>query len=130
MKSERGSGARAARSNLKDNLEDIIQNINDNLVPIYGSGAPTNSAVYEGQIYIDNATGEIYIATNTAVQGIEWFINAFANIHLLALKGNFVMSFFHLRFIPLKRLNFFQSFESLGAKLLSRAILLSPRNEV
>lgn len=55
-----------------DNLEDVIQNINDNLVPIYGSGAPTNSAVYEGQIYIDNATGEIYIATNTGGGPADW----------------------------------------------------------
>jgi hypothetical protein len=55
-----------------DNLEDIIQNINDNLVPIYGSGAPTNSAVYEGQIYIDNATSEIYIAISTGGGAGDW----------------------------------------------------------
>lgn len=55
-----------------DNLEDIIQNINDNLVPIYGAGAPTNGAVYEGQIYIDNSTGDIYIATSTGGGPGDW----------------------------------------------------------
>lgn len=55
-----------------DDLETIIQNINDNLVPIYGSGAPTNSAVYEGQIYIDNSTGDVYIATATGGGAGDW----------------------------------------------------------
>jgi len=55
-----------------DNLDEILQSINDNLVPIYGSGAPTNSAIYEGQIYIDNATSEIYIATNTGGGAGDW----------------------------------------------------------
>lgn len=55
-----------------DDLETIVQNINDNLVPIYGSGAPTNSAVYEGQIYIDNATGDVYIATATGGGPADW----------------------------------------------------------
>lgn len=55
-----------------DNLETIVQKINNNLVPIYGSGLPSNSAVYEGQIYIDNATGEIYIAIATGGGPADW----------------------------------------------------------
>jgi len=55
-----------------DNLETIVQNINDNLVPRYGSGAPSNNAVYEGQIYIDNATGDVYIATATGGGPADW----------------------------------------------------------
>jgi len=55
-----------------DNLEDIIQNINDNLVPVSGAVAPTNSAVYEGQIYINTATGDVYIATATGGGPADW----------------------------------------------------------
>lgn len=55
-----------------DNLETIVQKINNNLVPRYGSGAPTTSAIYEGQIYIDNATGEIYIAIATGGGPADW----------------------------------------------------------
>jgi hypothetical protein len=55
-----------------DNLDDILQSINDNLVPRYGAGAPTNSAVYEGQIYINTATGDVYIATATGGGPADW----------------------------------------------------------
>jgi len=55
-----------------DNLETIVQNINDNLVPVSGSGAPSNNAVYEGQIYINNATGDVYIATATGGGPADW----------------------------------------------------------
>lgn len=55
-----------------DNLDDILQSINDNLVPIHGSGAPTNGAVYEGQLYIDDVTGEVYIATTTGGGAGDW----------------------------------------------------------
>jgi len=55
-----------------DNLDDILQSINDNLVPVHGSGAPTNGAVYEGQIYIDDVTGEVYIATATGGGAGDW----------------------------------------------------------
>lgn len=55
-----------------DNLDDILQSINDNLVPVHGSGAPTNGAVYEGQIYLDDVTGEVYIATTTGGGAGDW----------------------------------------------------------
>lgn len=55
-----------------DNLETIVQKINNNLVPVYGAGLPTNSAVYEGQIYINNSTGHIYIATSVGGGSGDW----------------------------------------------------------
>ena len=55
-----------------DNLETIVQKINNNLVPVYGAGAPSNNAVYEGQIYIDNITGDVYIATTTGGGPADW----------------------------------------------------------
>lgn len=55
-----------------DDLESALGNINDNLVPIYGAGAPTNSAIYEGQIYIDNVTSQVYIAIATGGGPADW----------------------------------------------------------
>jgi hypothetical protein len=55
-----------------DNLEDIIVNINNNLVPVHGAGYPSNSAVYEGQIYIDDATSQVYIAVATGGGSGDW----------------------------------------------------------
>lgn len=55
-----------------DNLEDIIININDNLVPVHGNGAPTNSAVYIGQLYIDDTTSTIYFADGTGGGSGDW----------------------------------------------------------
>ena len=55
-----------------DDLESALGNINDNLVPIYGAGAPTNSAIYEGQIYIDNVTSQVYIAVATGGGSADW----------------------------------------------------------
>lgn len=55
-----------------DNLDDILKSINDNLVPISGAGAPTGSAIYKGQIYIDNSTGDVYIAITTGGGAGDW----------------------------------------------------------
>ena len=55
-----------------DNLEDILMNINDNLIPIHGVGSPSSNATYIGQIYIDDNTGDVYIADSTGGGSGDW----------------------------------------------------------
>jgi hypothetical protein len=55
-----------------DDLETIIQNINDNLVPVHGAGAPTNGATYIGQLYVNSSTGDIYYAETTGTGPADW----------------------------------------------------------
>lgn len=55
-----------------DNLEEILVNINDNLVPIHGVTSPTISATYLGQIYINTATDEVFIAIATGGGPADW----------------------------------------------------------
>jgi len=47
-----------------DDLQSILGNINSNLVPLTGAGAPTSPATYVGQLYVDNNTSAVYYASN------------------------------------------------------------------
>ena len=55
-----------------DNLEEILVNINNNLVPIHGVTGPTISATYLGQIYINTATNDVFIAVATGGGSADW----------------------------------------------------------
>jgi len=57
-----------------DPLDQILGNINDNLVPVTGTGAPTNNAVYIGQLYVDTSTGDIYYAVTTGSGPADWVL--------------------------------------------------------
>jgi hypothetical protein len=56
-----------------DSLEDILEKINNNLVPLTGSGAPATTPIFIGQEYIDTDTGDIYygMALNSSA---DWYI--------------------------------------------------------
>lgn len=55
-----------------DNLEDIIVNINNNLVPVHAAGAPTTSAVYIGQLYVNDTNSDLYFADDTGGGSGDW----------------------------------------------------------
>ena len=55
-----------------DSLEVALQKINDNLVPVTGTGAPTNSAVYIGQLYVDTAAPALYFAQSAGSGAADW----------------------------------------------------------
>lgn len=56
-----------------DSLEVALQKINANLVPVVGTSAPSASAVYIGQLYIDTTVfPKIYTAVTTGTGANDW----------------------------------------------------------
>jgi len=55
-----------------DSVETAITKINNNLVPLSGIIAPTNSAVYIGQLYVDTATPTLYYAQSIGNGAADW----------------------------------------------------------
>jgi hypothetical protein len=58
--------------NTLDNLNTVIENINNNLVPVHGAGDPTNSAIYLGQLYLNTADSTLYIADAVGGGSADW----------------------------------------------------------
>lgn len=57
-----------------DPLDVIITKINDNLVPRYGVVAPTTSAVYIGQLYVNTAAPALYYAKSVGSSAADWVL--------------------------------------------------------
>ena len=59
-----------------DSVEVALQKINDNLVPVSGAGAPTNSAVYLGQFYVNTTPTQplVYVGVTTGLGAADWRI--------------------------------------------------------
>jgi hypothetical protein len=55
-----------------DSVETAIIKINNNLVPITGIIAPTNSAVYIGQLYVNTAAPALYYAKSIGSVAADW----------------------------------------------------------
>ena len=55
-----------------DSVEVALQKINDNLVPIVGTVAPTTSAIYIGQLYVDTAAPALYYAISVGSGAADW----------------------------------------------------------
>lgn len=55
-----------------DSLEEIIVKLNTALAPLSGEGAPTDSAVYVGQQYVDTAGPTLYYAATTGSGAADW----------------------------------------------------------
>jgi hypothetical protein len=55
-----------------DSVETAIVKINNNLVPITGIIAPTNSAVYIGQLYVNTAAPALYYAKSIGSGAADW----------------------------------------------------------
>ena len=58
-----------------DSLEVALGKINDNLVPVTGSGAPTAAAIYLGQLYVRTSGAKnLYYAQTTGTGALDWRI--------------------------------------------------------
>jgi len=59
-----------------DPLDVVITKINDNLVPVFGTVAPTASAVYIGQLYVNTAAPALYYAKSVGSSAADWVLLA------------------------------------------------------
>lgn len=58
-----------------DSLEVALEKINDNLVPVTGTGAPTAAAIYLGQFYVRTSGAQnLYYAQTTGTGALDWKI--------------------------------------------------------
>lgn len=58
-----------------DSLEVALGKINDNLVPVTGTGAPTAGAIYLGQLYVRTSGAQnLYYAQTTGTGALDWKI--------------------------------------------------------
>jgi hypothetical protein len=58
-----------------DSVEVALKKINDNLVPVTGTGAPTAGAIYLGQLYLRTAGAKnLYYAQTTGTGALDWRI--------------------------------------------------------
>ena len=57
-----------------DSIETALNKINDNLVPLSGVVAPTNSAVYIGQLYVNTAAPALYYAKSVGSSAADWVL--------------------------------------------------------
>ena len=55
-------------------LESILAKINNNLVPKFGTTAPSTSATYKGQLYLNTTTSILYFAKTTGTGAADWSI--------------------------------------------------------
>jgi hypothetical protein len=55
-----------------EDLESILAKININLVPIFGTTAPSTSATYLGQIYLNTTTKLLYFAKAVGTGASDW----------------------------------------------------------
>lgn len=62
-----------------DPLDQILGSINNNLVPVIGTTAPTTNATYVGQLYVNTVTGTIYYAITTGAGAADWVAIVDAN---------------------------------------------------
>ena len=63
-------------SNIKvdplDDLESVLAKINTNLVPLSGTTAPSSSAIYLGQTYLNTAKSMLYVAKSVGTGASDW----------------------------------------------------------
>jgi hypothetical protein len=55
-----------------EDLESILSKININLVPLSGTTAPTSSATYLGQTYLNTAKSVLYFAKSVGTGATDW----------------------------------------------------------
>ena len=57
-----------------EDLESILAKINNNLVPIFGTTAPSIPATYLGQTYLNTTTKVLYFAKSVGTGATDWNI--------------------------------------------------------
>jgi hypothetical protein len=67
-----GSYLTNIKVNTLDSLETVLGKINTNLVPLSGTTAPSSSATYLGQTYLDTAKSMLYFAKAVGTGANDW----------------------------------------------------------
>jgi hypothetical protein len=67
-----GSYLTNIKVNTLDSLETVLGKINTNLVPLYGTTAPSSSATYLGQTYLNTAKSMLYFAKAVGTGANDW----------------------------------------------------------
>ena len=62
------------QANPLEDLESILAKINNNLVPKIGTTAPSSSAIYLGQLYLNTTTSILYFAKSVGTGASDWSI--------------------------------------------------------
>ena len=62
------------QANPLEDLESILAKINNNLVPKIGTTAPSSSATYLGQLYLNTTTSILYFAKSVGTGASDWSI--------------------------------------------------------
>lgn len=62
------------QANPLEDLESILAKINNNLVPLSGITAPSSSATYKGQLYLNTTTSLLYFAKSVGTGANDWSI--------------------------------------------------------
>ena len=62
------------QANPLEDLESILAKINNNLVPLSGTTAPSSSATYKGQLYLNTTTSLLYFAKSVGTGANDWSI--------------------------------------------------------
>lgn len=57
-----------------EDLESVLAKINNNLVPLHGTTAPSSSATYLGQTYLDTVKSILYFAKAVGTGASDWSI--------------------------------------------------------
>ena len=60
------------QANPLEDLPTILGKINTNLVPLSGTTAPSTSATYKGQLYLNTTTSMLYFAKTTGTGASDW----------------------------------------------------------
>ena len=60
------------QANPLEDLPTILAKINNNLVPIFGTTAPSTSATYLGQTYLNTAKSMLYFAKAVGTGASDW----------------------------------------------------------
>jgi len=55
-----------------EDLESVLAKINTNLVPLSGTTAPSSSATYIGQTYLNTAKSMLYVAKSVGTGASDW----------------------------------------------------------
>ena len=55
-----------------EDLESVLDKINTNLVPLSGTTAPSTSATYIGQTYMNTAKSMLYVAKSVGTGASDW----------------------------------------------------------
>ena len=57
-----------------EDLQTILGKINTKLVPLSGTVAPSSSATYKGQLYLNTTTSILYFAKSVGTGATDWSI--------------------------------------------------------